>query len=184
MKNLNNVIIILCAILLVVLFVLGGSGCKSLSFINPLSDNTPQVETAKGRFQDAVKSTSWLLTLSILGMAISIFAMLNGSKWALSSLAGSGLAFGLSLMVSRYAEVLAFVMLICILGGIGFVVYSVVVKKKAFKEIIQTVENVKTKLKNGDKEELFDNKNNPDSAESIQSNSTKKIVKEVKEKIK
>jgi hypothetical protein len=70
-----------------------------------------------------------------------------------------------------------------VLGGIGFFIYSVVVKKRAFGELVTFIEKAKPKLTNGDKEELFGNKNNPDSAESIQSPATKKMVATVRDKM-
>lgn len=133
-------IVILCATLL----MFSTSGCKSWGAKpGPLNLNP---DTPKERFIQSIKSIGWLLLLSIMGMAVSVFALLNGSRWALSSLGGSGVMMALSLLISRYAEFLALITLLCVLGGIGFFIYSIVVKKKVLVDIVKSVEKVKTQV--------------------------------------
>ncbi len=140
-------------------------------------------DTPKKRFEKAVKSVNWLIVLSIIGMAICSAAMINGSRWALGPLIGSGTSLCLSLVVSRYAEILALITLLCMIGGIIFFIYTVVVKKKALREIVTTVEKIKPHLSESGVKEFFKNKNNPDSAPSVQSATTEKIVAKIKEKL-
>lgn len=171
--------LILTTLILLIAF---GAGCKGGGIFGPLNEGT-HVDTPTERFQKAVKGTGWLIILAILGVGASAVAMFNGSKWAISSMIGSVLVLILSLVISKYAELLALLGLLCIVGAVGFVIYNVIVKKKALAELVRVIENVKPKLQNGDKEELFEDKNNPNSAVSIQSPATKKLVAEVREKI-
>lgn len=167
-------------ILMGIALILSAPGCKTWGLnSSPLDQDI--TDTPKERFTKAVKSVGWLLILSVIGASVSAFALLNGSKWALSSLIGSIVMLGLSLVISRYAELLALISLICIIGGIGFFIYSVIVKRKALKEIVMTVEKIKPHLSENGVTTFFKDKNNPDSAPAIQSQSTEKLVAKIKD---
>lgn len=173
-------------ILICVVFLIGAMvGCKSWGISNnnlSLEDQKP-IETPKERFVKVVKSVGWLVLLAIVGIAVSAFAMFNGMKWALGSLVGSIAMLGLSLMVTRYAELLAFITLICVLAGVGFLIYSIVTKKIAISELVTTVEKLKDHIPASATVTAFKDKSNPDSAANIQSDSTQKIVEVTKKKL-
>jgi uncharacterized protein YceK len=172
-------LIVVCLVFIIVLV----TGCSSWGTkVDSLTSQKP-VETAKERFVKTVKSVGWLVLFAIVGVAVSAFALFNGNKWALGSLAGSIAMLGLSLMVSRYAELLAFITLICTLAGVGFLIYSIVIKKKAISELVTTVEKLKDHVPGSAKITAFKDESNPDSAVNVQSNTTKKIVDDTKKKL-
>jgi len=128
--------------------------------------------TSQEALMIAVQKTNWLVTISILGIAASAVALFNGSKNAIPIAVGCFVALTLSLMVARFAYVLA-------LGGtvvsVALSVYGIYVKSKAIKEIVAGVQKYKN-------ERMTDG---PTLRERLakQSPSTKTIVKEVKAKL-
>lgn len=172
-------VVMIIATMLMLIMV---GGCKSWQ----LKPGTVEIEpdTAKERFVKAVKSLGWLIILSVIGMAVSAFALFNGNKWALSSLIGSGVMMALSLLISRYAEVIAFVTLLCVLGGIGFFIYSVVVKKRVLVDVIKSVEHAKQMVqKSVSSESALLVSSDMGLALNTQKPATQKVVNKVREKL-
>lgn len=126
----------------------------------------------------AVKSTNWLVTVSILAIALSVAAVFNGSKIGLGALIGSLTSLTMALMVARYATVIAFVGLIL---AVGVLIYSIFIKNRALFEIFNTVEKAKEVLKVEDHLKIF---NGDESiASKIQSPITKKVVNKLQRKL-
>jgi len=120
----------------------------------------------------AARTSNWLVTLSILGIAGGIFATLNGQKWGMAVVVSCSVALFMSLAVSRFAFWLA---LCGLIGSVGLCIVSIVVRKRALVQII----------KGG---ELF--KKNPDidfnHAQTVaqKSKSTRRIVQNIKTDLK
>lgn len=141
--------VIMCFLLVVMM-----SGCHQ-----PVASQPVNPPSATMQLYNSVKSSNWLVTISILGIAISAAALINGSKAAYGPLIGSGIALVTTLMVARYSSVLAFV-------GLGMAVvvfaYSVWRNWRSFREVVRSVEVVKPELMAGDRvaaeelKELFD----------------------------
>lgn len=119
-------IILLCALLL--------SGCQAPG-VEPLLPTTPGQTLAK-----TIIKTDWIITASILGVALSVIAWMNGSKTAVGVMAGCGVALWMQLTVVRYAHVLAWVGLVF---AVGIVLWTVFVKNRALEEIITSVQRYK-----------------------------------------
>lgn len=171
--------------IVIALIVLTSSiiGCKSWQSTSGGIEMPDIPDTPVIRFKKAVKSIGWLIMLSVIGMSVSAFALLNGNKWALSSLVGSGIMMGLSLVISRYAELLAFITLLCLFGGIGFFIYSVIVKKKAISELVRSIEKIKPALNTQQLTAIFKDEKSLVSVPSIQSSTTKKLVAVIRDKM-
>jgi Na+-transporting methylmalonyl-CoA/oxaloacetate decarboxylase gamma subunit len=129
-------IVSIVLIIFLVLLVLVMSGCRWAG-TEHMDKLVPGPKTPAARVAEAVRSTNWLVTVAILGVAVSIAAVISGSRGAIGPLVGSVIMLGLTLMVNRYAEVVAFISLVCVVGGMGFLVYNTVVRKRAIKELVK-----------------------------------------------
>lgn len=89
------------------------------------------------------KITNWVMTLSILTIAISVVAFLNGSKSALSGVAGGVVALILAITIQRYAHVIAFV---GVIGAFGFLIWTVWIKHTALRENVGALLKVNEKI--------------------------------------
>ena len=89
---------------------------------------TPQVVEAVSGFSLPAlpKVSNWIVTMSILTSALSVVAMFNGSKSAISGVIGGVVALGLAITIQRYAGVIAFAGLI---GAFGFLVWTIFIKR-------------------------------------------------------
>ncbi len=173
LKNFVEWMVIFMVVFILLMFTFC-SGCKITSGggVNP-----PTPDTA-AQFYEAVKQTNWLITVSIIGIAVSAAAFFNGSKLALGTLIGSGVALTMSLMVVRYATVVAFAGLV----GSGMVIILVALRnKKVFKELVQTVEKTKEHFGDSYGKTMFFNKDSH--ANEIQSKSTKRIVDKIQKSL-
>jgi len=128
---------------------------------------------------ESVKNTNWLVTISILAIALSVAALFNGSKMALGALVGSITSLTVSLMVARYATVIAFVGLFL---AVAVLLYSGFIKNRALFEIFNTAEKAKEKLNVETTLEIFKGHNSV--AEKLQSSTTKKVVDKLQRKLK
>lgn len=150
---------------LLILIGISFSGCALLP--------TQESDTISEPLTKVINRTNWLATLSIIGMAASFFALLNGFKWGFAGMASCGLALFTSLATIKYAGVMS----ICgLIGSICIMIGSVLIKNKALIEIIKGVEFVKS--------DPTIPKNTVNSClDTDQSMSTKSIVKKIKSKI-
>lgn len=117
--------------------------------------------------------TDWIITASILGVAISVMAWMNGSKTAIGIMAGCCVAIWMQLTVVRYAHVLAWVGLVF---AVGIMLWTVFVKNRALEDIVNGVENYRKSCPvsshDGLKKRLKE-----------QSKTTQKIVSQIKGKL-
>lgn len=116
---------------------------------------------------------NWLSLLSIVGIAISAAATVNGQvKLALPIFAGCIAALGVSLAVVKYGSFLAIGSLI---ASVCIFVYSILIKNRAVKELILGAQILKEAPHTvGGSKVLFD----------TQSPSTRKLVNIIKDKLK
>jgi len=165
-------ILILCAVLLL------GVSCMSVQ--KESDNNFSPVPTPTERLYESIRKSNWLVTLSILGIAIGVFAMINGApKLGLASIASGATSLYLSLAVARYAEWMA----VCgLIGSVAAALVSIVVRRKALFEIIKGNEVYKSIIETNPKavyKHYFSN-----AQDSVQSTSTRKLVADVKAAIK
>jgi hypothetical protein len=136
-KGDNSIIWYGCISIIITILFICLSGCSSLGgILSP--DVTPEL-TPEQRITEALKSTNWLVTLSILGMAVSVMAIMNGSKMGIGALLGSLTSLTLSLMVIKYAGLIAIIGLVASVGLCGYAIY---VKRKGMIEVVKNVQEI------------------------------------------
>ncbi|MFH1446061.1 MAG: hypothetical protein ABIG43_01445 [Chloroflexota bacterium] len=119
-------------------------------------------------------SQSFINRLSIIGIAASFFALLNGFRWGFAGMASCGLALFTALATIKYAGFMA----ICgLIGSILIMVGSVIIKNKALIEIITGNEKLKNNTSNAEAVRFKAVHN------MIQTKHTKNIVKVIKSKV-
>lgn len=154
------------------------SGCSFFTpTVEPVIPSTPTDQTVI-YITKTLSQTNWLMTLSMLGCGFGVFSLVSGNSKGLNILAGSLTVLFGTLFVASAAAWIAITTKWLIIGSaigllicVGLLAYSILVKKKAISEIVNTVEAVK----NGWTDDVKKLVN------KIQSPTTKAIVTEVKE---
>jgi len=158
--------------LIVSSFAIGLMGCtKSHKIDRPDVDLTPQQVLVR-----TVEKTDWLATIGILGIGLSVFAILSGNtKFGIAGTGGFTTILVMSLATARYHQQLAFYGVIVSTVGLSlFLAYSIFIKNKALREIIKNVQDFRGEFSTADLIVPY---------LRTQSPSTKDIVKSVKEKL-
>ncbi len=137
-------------------------GQKSTSLVDENS-------TPKQIVYETVKKTDWLITVSIIGIALSVYAFFAGGRNSLPAIAACGVCLTLSLTVKAFGWYLAIVGLV--MAGLT-AIYYIFIKTKALKEIVKNIQQYK------DDENLLIR-----AALADQSKTTKQIVKDIKENL-
>jgi len=117
-----------------------------------------------------LKSNNWLFTLSIIGAGAGFFAFLNGSSKGLQFMAACFIVISLIIGVTKYSAIIAAITMI---GTVCLMIYTILVKNKALREVVQGVQEIR--------EEVSTEDYSVDSALDLaQSKTTKSIVKKIK----
>lgn len=171
MVKLKWLFVIIAYIILLVVFVMP-SGCSAPK---PNLPSGPGAEL----LVKTITKTNWLLTFSIIGVGAGFFGFLNGNSRGLSIMASCFVVLSLVLAIAQYA---AWIAGVTMLGAVGLMAFTIITRKRALKEIVQTVEHTKVK-------------NNPENGVPIgwdggfvenflQSSLTTKLVKGIKKGLK
>ena len=172
---------IIIGVLILILFMVGmmviTSGCSmpwSQEKTEPVLTEPP---SPVKQLYDAARKSNWLVTISILGMAGGVFALMNGSaKLGTACIASASVSLFMALAVARYAAWMA------VFGLVGTALaasISILARRKALVEIITGVQ----KFKDGYPDNA-DSKQNLQSKLGRQSSTTKKIVSGIKSGLK
>jgi len=174
MKECNKYLIFIC---LFGILSVGLTGCGFVQSVVDIVCGTPPVDevlTPEETSKVALYSRlNWVSILSIVGIAISAAAFVNGNKLAISIFCGCVASLGVSLAVVEYAGFLAIGSLV---SAVCIFVYSTLIKNRVVKELVtgaQELKEINGNSKLGSKV-LFDS----------QSVSTRKIVNKVKDTLK
>jgi len=126
----------------------------------------------------------WLIGISIIGIAgFAILFIFSGSK---AGIIGCGVS-ALVLVVATTLKI--YFLYVAIAGGIllflivGFMIYNILTKNKAFKEVIDTVEIAKNNLSSKKRKEIFGEDGELGMMSKIQSKNTIALIKQQKAKI-
>ncbi len=122
----------------------------------------------------AMQSTNWLVTIGILGVGLSVFAMFQGWKQAVPTMLGFIAVLVLALTVARWGIVIGFGGLVLLFG---YVCYHLFVRGRALKEVVDTVEYYKGVARFG---HIPDEHTKNMIKTTVQSPSTTKIVSTIK----
>jgi hypothetical protein len=72
---------------------------------------------------------------------------------------------------------------IILLGLVGFVIYNIIIQKRAFKEVVDTVEVAQSQMSDSARTRLFGGEEETGVMDTIQSPSTMELVKKEKAKM-
>ncbi|KKL88677.1 hypothetical protein LCGC14_1922300 [marine sediment metagenome] len=129
-QEISWVIIIGLIYLLFLAFI--SSGCTSV----PPPITTPGTKL----LTKIIVQNNWLLTISILGIGAGFFAFLNGNSKGISIMASCFVVMSVILMVAKFAIWLGVITLV---GAIALMVYTVLIRNRALKEVVRGVQNYK-----------------------------------------
>jgi len=140
----NKFLLIVAGIIILILFLMATS-CATLKGIGRDIGITPpevkkpvEVPEPGRQLWNAAKKSNWLITLSILGIAAGVFALVNGSvKLGTASIASASVSLFMALAVARFALWMAVLGLI---GSVAAALFSILVRRKALVEIIRGVQ--------------------------------------------
>ncbi len=124
---------------IIFIFIALNSGC-SLFQMSPADKIASLPETPQQQLFQTLAKTNWLFTLSVVGVGAGFFAFLNGSSKGLQFMAACFVVISLIIGLTRYSAVIA---VISMIGAACLMVYSVLVRRKALREIIDGVEDGK-----------------------------------------
>jgi len=136
-----TIIRIVCVLAL--LFLLGGclivlTSCHASERCSDKPDVIP--DTVTKILYQTIYRMNWLVVVSIIGIAISTAAFVNGSKAALPIGMGSLAALGMTLATIRYAQWIA----LCSFVAAMLIFFATVLKKNvALKQLIIGVQKLK-----------------------------------------
>jgi len=167
------ILIILVYAVFMALVTALASGCSALQ-----GDSVITIPTAGEQLWQAAKSSNWLVTLSIIGIAGSVFATLNGSKTGIAGIAACSVSLFMALAVARFAWWMA---LFGLAGSTALVAASIIARKKALVEIIKGIEHIKIA---GSDTNLVREGTVNNQLSNNQSAPTQKIVQEIKTDLK
>ncbi len=139
------------------------------------------IEARDSALHNAIK---WLIMACIVGAgALGVFGFMYGSKLALTLSGACIIIMSIAIFIETYFFVVVIFGAVVLIGLIGALAWNIIVQKKAFKEVVDTVEATKNNLENGKKEELFGKDGEIGLMNKIQSPSTINLVKKEKAKM-
>jgi hypothetical protein len=130
------------------------------------------------------KTLQWLIVGCIVGCgAFIVLFFYTGSKGGLFAAGGCGLVLIIAIFVNMYIVWLAIGGGVLLLLMVGWLLYNIYIKNKAFKEIVDTVEIAKSNLPSDKKAELFGGKGQTGIMDGLQSKSTMNLIQKEKSKM-
>lgn len=152
------------------------TGCASL----PVKPSTPLALTPQQQLTQMVSGTNWVTTLMLFGVGAGFFAFLNGNSKGLQVMAACFVVLSLALGIARYS---LWISTATMIGAIALMIYTVLVKNNALKEVVNGVQQARTDFvqdgKSGSALTLA--KNILDGIlDKTESEATKKIVRDIK----
>lgn len=142
--------------------------------------NIPNIPGTNDTMKSMLKAMNWVATLSVLGIGLGAFALLNGNKLGFAGIGASLVMLFTTAAMTKYSAWIAwFGLAFSLVGVVSICIYSILIKNNALKEIITNVQRVKDSLSDEQpgkkllKQEL-----------DKQSVSTRKLVQKVKGQLK
>jgi len=176
MKLTDAVFAVVIIIVILFFLTLFSGGCAIFQPSTPGDVLADLPTTGPEAMFQTLKKANWLFTLSIVGVGAGFFAFLNGSSKGLQFMAACFVVISLIIGVTRYSAVIAAISLI---GTVCLMIYSVLVRRRAMREVVQGVESIRTMPLDGTTyNELAANVNG--FLSDTQSKTTEAIVKAVK----
>ena len=149
-------------------------------------DNALEAQRKAEQDKDSAlhKAIRWLILASIVGAgALGIFGFMYQSKLCLTLSAVCVVVMSIAIFVETFFLYLVIFGGIVLLGLIIALIWNIIVQKKAFTQVVKTVEATKTGLSKDKKEELFGKDNQTGIMDSLQSPTTISLVRKEKSKM-
>jgi len=141
-------------------------------------------EAIKAKNDQMQKMLRWVIVASIIGAGgLGVFGFLYGNKLSLTLSLVCIVVMSIAIFVSTYLIYIIIFGGIILIALIGLLVYNIIAQKKAFSQVVETVEIVKTGLSTDKKEELFGKDGQTGIMDSIQNPTTINLVKKEKSKM-
>ncbi len=172
--------------------LLDNAGKKIITIEKALDDITKERDRAIIARDEALadrdsalhKTLQWLIVGCIVGCgAFIVLFFYTGSKGGLFAAGGCGLVLIIAIFVNMYIVWLAIAGGVLLLLMVGWLLYNIYIKNKAFSEVVSTVEVTKTGLTLDKKAELFGKDGEIGLMNKIQSTSTIDLIKKEKAKM-
>lgn len=158
--------ILYVALIFVLIFVLTAlTGCATPPAQNP--------NPGSQLLTKIIIQNNWLLTISIFGVGAGFFAFLNGNSKGISIMATCLVVMCLILCIAKFAVWLA---VITMIGAVSLVAYTVLIRNRAFKEVVKGVQKYKDNVR-------YHSTNAFKRVLQEQSSQTKELVKKIKDKL-
>lgn len=147
-----------------------------------LKEKLEKAEEAKN--SQLHRTLQWLIAGCVVGCGAFIFLFFfTGSKGGLFAAGGCGLVLVIAIFVDMYIAWLAIGGGILLLAMVGWLLYNIYVKNKAFKEVVNTVEVTRDNMTEEDLKKVFGENGQTGIMDSIQSPETMALVKKAKDGI-
>ncbi len=172
---------------------------SSQNLLNNASEKVGNIEDAlkglekerddlKKKLKEKDSEMDRILTYIIVGCVIlaglfGVFFVFYGNKIGLVGAAGCAVVMAVAIFVKTYFMYLAIFGGVIIVALIGGLVYTVIIRKRAFKQVVDTVEVVKDNMPAETKTKLFGGEGETGIMDTIQTNATMKLIKAEKAKI-
>lgn len=149
-----------------------------------LQDKIKELESSKAKMLNTM--LAWISVCCVIGIGVSlVIGFYLKTPAAFMVAAGCLATLGISVAVTIYMQWIALVAVSVFgLGFVGAVVYIAIQlknKNKAVSELVHTGEVLKTYLPSNSREKIFGNSVEPGVAHQIQSESTIKIIKDIRD---
>ena len=145
-----------------------------------------QRDEALEREKDATaKMLRWLIVICVIGVGLSVPLAMFGSPLAGMGLGASSIAIlVVAITVNVYLDYIAIVGLVLIGLAAAMLIYKMLIKDKAIREVVQTVEAAKQSLPAEERKRIFGDGAVPGLAFQMQSSSTEQVVQGVRSRMK
>jgi hypothetical protein len=130
------------------------------------------------------KAIRWLILASIVGAgALGVFGLMYGSKMCLTLSAVCIVVMSMAIFIETYFIYLAIGGGVILIALVGFMIYNIYVQKKAFKEVVDTVEIAQENLTPEERSKIFGGKGQTGVMDGIQSKSTMDLIQKEKSRM-
>lgn len=143
-----------------------------------------KIKAEKDRDSALHEALRWLILASIVGAgALGVFGFMYSSKSCLTLSAVCIVVMSVAIFVETCFIYLVIGGGVILAALIGLIIYNIVIQKKAFREVINTVEIAQDNMTIGSREELFGGRGETGIMDSIQSKNTMALIKKEKNKM-
>ncbi|GAF84698.1 unnamed protein product [marine sediment metagenome] len=141
-------------------------------------------EAIKAKNDQMQKMLRWVIVASIIGAGgLGVFGFMYGNRLSLTLSLVCIVVMSIAIFVSTYLIYIIIFGGIILIALIGLLVYNIIAQKKAFKEVVDTVEIAQKNMPTEARTKLFGGKGQTGIMDGIQSKTTMGMVQKEKNKM-